>query len=45
MTLIHKSTTPWGVYVGNPARRIKERKKDLLVLEAQFLDAQRRDPI
>lgn len=45
MTLIHKSTTPWDVYVGNPARRIKERKKDLLVLEAQFLDAQRRDPI
>ena len=29
-----------GRHVGNPARRIKERKKDLLVLEAQFLDAQ-----
>jgi len=37
MTLVNKSTTPWGVYVGNPARRIKERKKDLLALEETFL--------
>ncbi len=45
MTLIHKSTTPWGIYVGNPARRIRERKKDLLALEAQFLKEQNRDSI
>lgn len=37
MTLINKSTDPWGVYVGVPAKRIKERKKDLLDLEKQFL--------
>lgn len=37
MTLVNKSTDPWGIYVGNPARRIKERKKDLLELEKQFL--------
>ncbi|MFV0453636.1 MAG: acyltransferase [Pseudomonas sp.] len=37
MTLIHKSTQAWGVYLGNPARRIKERKKDLLELERKFL--------
>ena len=37
MTLVNKSTQPWGVYVGNPARRVKERKKDLLELEKQFL--------
>ncbi len=37
MTLINKSTDPWGIYVGNPARRIKERKKDLLELEKQFI--------
>lgn len=36
MTLVNKSTQPWGVYVGNPARRLKERKKDLLQLEKQF---------
>ena len=45
MTLVHKSTTPWGIYVGNPARRIKERKKDLLVFEAQFLKEQNSDPV
>lgn len=38
LTLVIKSTTPWGIYVGNPARRIKERSKDLLVHEAQYLE-------
>jgi len=38
MTLVNKSTDPWGIYVGNPARRIKERKRDLLELEKQFLE-------
>jgi len=38
MSLVNKSTEPWGVYAGNPARRIKARKKDLLVLEQQFLE-------
>ncbi len=37
MTLLNKSTHPWGIYVGNPARRLKERKRDLLELEKQFL--------
>lgn len=37
MSLVNKSTDPWGIYAGNPARRIKERKKDLLELEKQFL--------
>lgn len=37
MTLVTKSTDPWGLYVGNPARRIKDRKQDLLLLEAEFL--------
>lgn len=40
VTLVNKSTQPWGIYAGNPARRIKERKKDLLQLEAQFLKEQ-----
>lgn len=38
MTLVNKSTTAWGIYVGNPAKRVKERKKDLLVLEKEFLE-------
>lgn len=40
MTLVNKSTTPWGIYVGNPARRVKDRKKDLLQLEVKFLKEQ-----
>lgn len=42
MTLINKSTQPWGIYAGNPARRIKDRKQDLLALEAQFLKEQKK---
>lgn len=45
MTLISKSTLPWGVYVGNPARRVKERKKDLLALEHKFLEEFSNDSI
>ena len=37
LSLVRKKTAPWGVYAGNPARRIMERKKDLLELEARFL--------
>lgn len=37
MTLVNKSTQPWGIYAGNPARRIKDRKRNLLELEARFL--------
>jgi len=37
MSLVRKSTKPWGIYVGNPAKRIKDRKKDLLELEKQYL--------
>ncbi|MDY0274473.1 MAG: acyltransferase [Desulfomicrobium sp.] len=36
-TTILKDTKPWGVYIGCPAKRIKDRKKDLLLLEKQFL--------
>lgn len=38
MTLVNKSTMPWGIYVGNPARRVKERKQDILALEQKFLE-------
>lgn len=36
-SLILKSTEPWGVYAGSPAKRLKDRKKDLLILEKEFL--------
>ncbi|MEL6675255.1 MAG: acyltransferase [Bacteroidota bacterium] len=35
--LITKSTEPWSIYFGSPARRIKARQKDLLDLEAKYL--------
>lgn len=38
MTLFTKSTQPWGIYVGSPARRLRDRKRDLLVLEQRFLE-------
>lgn len=37
MSLVLKSTEAWGIYVGSPVKRIKDRKKDLLELSAQFL--------
>lgn len=38
MALVTRSTEPWGIYAGNPAKKIKDRKKDLLVLEREFLE-------
>lgn len=38
MSLILKSTEPWGIYVGNPAKKLKDRKKDLLELEKKYLE-------
>ena len=37
MSLVTESTEPWGIYVGIPAKRIKERKRDLLRYEALYL--------
>ena len=34
---VAKSTLPWGIYAGQPARRIKDRERDLLELERQYL--------
>lgn len=36
MSLVRKNTEPWGIYMGNPAKRIKDRSKDLLELEIQL---------
>lgn len=37
MSLINKSLDAWGIYVGIPCRYIKERGKDLLKMEQDFL--------
>ena len=36
MSLVNKSTEPWSINVGIPARKIGDRKKDLLKLEEKF---------
>jgi len=38
MALITRSTQPWGIYAGVPAVWLKERSRDLLKLEEQFLE-------
>lgn len=45
MTLVNKSTVEWGVYLGNPAKRIKERKKDLLTLEVAYIKEYKNDTV
>ena len=40
MTVVNKSTEAWGIYLGIPARRVKNREKDLLVLEEKYLLAE-----
>lgn len=44
MTLVNKSTKPWGIYLGIPAKKVKNRKQNLLELEKQFLE-ENNDPI
>jgi acetyltransferase-like isoleucine patch superfamily enzyme len=38
MSLVTKPTQSWGVYVGVPVKKIKERKRDLLRLEKLYLE-------
>lgn len=40
-SMVTHSTEEWSVYFGNPARRIKGRKRDLLALEAEYLAMER----
>jgi galactoside O-acetyltransferase len=37
LSLVTKSCAAFGIYFGNPAKRIKERKRDLLALETRLL--------
>ncbi len=38
MSLVTRSTEPWKIYSGIPAKPIKDRRKDLLVYEKEFLE-------
>jgi hypothetical protein len=35
--LVLESTNPWEICAGTPAKKIKERKKELLALEKEYL--------
>lgn len=37
LSLVNKNCKAFGIYADNPARRIKERKRDLLELEQRFM--------
>ena len=41
MSLLNRSTEPWGIYYGVPARRREERSRKLLDLCAQWEAEQR----
>jgi len=36
MSLVNKSTDPWGIYVGIPVRKLKDRSKDMIKLEELY---------
>jgi len=36
-SIVTKSTDSWSIYFGNPAKKIKSRQKELLMLETQYL--------
>ena len=36
-SLVLRSTEPWSIYIGSPARKLKDRKRDLLKLEQGYL--------
>lgn len=39
LSLVTKPTLPWGIYAGAPARRLRDRSKNLLRLEQEYLHA------
>lgn len=39
LSLVNKRCEAFGIYAGNPVKRIKERRRDLLALEQRFMAA------
>lgn len=40
LSLVNKTLKPWGVYFGMPVKRLRERSRDMLVLEHEYLNEQ-----
>jgi len=40
-SLVTRSTAPWTIYVGTPARAVRARSRDMLLMEAQYLQEDR----
>lgn len=40
-SLVLKSTLDWEIYCGSPAKKIKDRKKDLLTLSKEYLKSEK----
>ena len=40
MSMVTKSTEEWSVYSGVPAKKLKNRKRDLLMLETKYLNSE-----
>ena len=38
MSLVLKSTEAWGIYIGNPCKKLKDRKRDLIKLCKEYLE-------
>jgi galactoside O-acetyltransferase len=41
MSMVTKSTDPWSIYFGKPAKKIKNRSRELLKLETAFLEKEK----
>ena len=37
MSLVNKSVQPWGMYIGIPCKKVKDRSKTLLDIEKEFI--------
>lgn len=37
LSVVNRDCVSFGIYAGNPARKVNERKRDLLTLEQQFI--------
>lgn len=42
LSLVTQNCESFGIYAGNPARRVKERKRDMLALEQQLMASKSR---
>lgn len=42
-TLVLKSLNPWGIYAGIPARKLRDRSRELLQMEKDYLQSEAQD--